>query len=230
MTMRKPDASLSRMGRRGVLLVLSSPSGAGKSALSRLLMQEEAEALTLSVSVTTRPKRPSEVDGIHYHFKSLDAFHQLRDRGELLEWAEVHGNFYATPRAPVEAALAAGKDVLFDIDVQGTLQLYEKMRSDVASIFILPPSIAELQRRLHRRAEDEAAVILKRLQTSEQEIKHWQDYDYVLVNEDLDQCFAQVRAILDAERLKRARNPEIEGLIMGLQTDLGMVLSKPSIV
>ena len=178
--------------RRGVMFVISSPSGAGKSALSRLLLDEDKQ-IHLSVSVTTRPRRPSEVDGVHYHFLSVKGFEALRDRGDLLEWAEVHGNFYGTPRGPVELALAEGRDVLFDIDVQGTLQLYEKMRPDVVSVFILPPSIPELERRLRRRAEDADAVIAKRLKNAKGEIAHWGDYDYVLVNEDIQTCFNQLR-------------------------------------
>ena len=213
--------------RRGVMLVISSPSGAGKSALSRLLLQTETD-IHLSVSVTTRQRRPSEVDGVHYHFVSIETFQAMRERGDLLEWAEVHGNFYATPRKPVEAALSDGRDVLFDIDVQGTLQLYETMRPDVVSVFILPPSIAELRRRLQRRAEDADAVIHRRLQTAETEIAHWQDYDYVLVNDDLDRCFADLGGILAAERLKRLRCPALAARINVLQADLSAVLAEPA--
>jgi guanylate kinase len=214
---------MNSLSRRGVMLIISSPSGAGKSALSRALLSKDTE-ITLSVSVTTRPIRPSEVNGVHYHFVDIPTFEAMRARGDLLEWAEVHGNFYATPRKPVELALAAGKDVLFDIDVQGTLQLYETMRPDVVSVFILPPSIAELQRRLKRRAEDSDEVILRRLQTAENELRHWQDYDYVLVNADLDRCFAQLSGILSAERLKRTRNPALAGNLAELQADLAAVL------
>lgn len=217
-----PVAS-SRLARRGVMLVISSPSGAGKSALSRLLLQAEPSVL-LSVSVTTRARRPSEVDGQHYHFVSVETFEAMRTRGDLLEWAEVHGNFYATPCKPVEAALAEGRDVLFDIDVKGTLQLYDTMRSDVVSVFILPPSIAELNRRLHRRAEDAEDVILRRLRTARSEMAHWQDYDYILMNDDIDRCFSELRAILAVERLKRARNPHLEGVIDTLQIDLATIL------
>lgn len=212
--------------RRGVMLVISSPSGAGKSALSRLLLQTES-SIHLSVSVTTRPRRPSEVDGVHYHFIDVARFEEMRARGDLLEWAEVHGNFYATPRKPVEQALAEGRDVLFDIDVQGTLQLYETMRDDVVSVFILPPSIEELERRLKRRAEDADAVIRRRLHTAEGEIAHWQDYDYVLVNEDLDACFVQLSGILAAERQKRVRNAALAEKIRVLQADLSELLSRP---
>lgn len=216
--------------RRGVMLVISSPSGAGKSALSRALLdmdRQNSRQIELSVSVTTRPKRSSEIDGVHYHFLDVPGFEAMRERGELLEWAEVHGNFYATPRKPVELALASGKDVLFDIDVQGTLQLYGSMRADVVSVFILPPSIAELQDRLKRRAEDSDAVIRRRLHTAEQELAAWQDYDYVLVNDDLDACFQQLTGILDAERLKRVRNPALAGRMAVLQSDLKAVLASP---
>ncbi len=211
--------------RRGVMLVISSPSGAGKSALSRLLMQTET-MISMSVSVTTRTRRPSEVDGVHYHFRNLAEFNQMRERGELLEWAQVHDNFYATPRAPVEKALSEGRDVLFDIDVQGTLQLYEKMREDIASVFILPPSIAELHSRLQRRAEDDEATILRRLKSALTEIRHWRDYDYVLVNEDLDRCFAELVTILRAERSRRLRSPELESLIQVLDADLVALLGQ----
>ena len=187
---------------------------------------DEVEGITLSISVTTRTKRPSEIDGVHYHFVDVPTFTAMRERGDLLEWAEVHGNFYATPRKPVEAALASGKDVLFDIDVQGTLQLYETMRPDVVSVFILPPSIAELERRLKRRAEDADDVIRRRLQTAENELKHWRDYDYVLVNADLGTCYQELRGILGSERLKRARNPALESRMAVLQTDLSNLLKR----
>lgn len=210
--------------RRGVMFVISSPSGAGKSVLSRLLLQSDP-SIRLSISVTTRPRRPSEVDGVHYHFIDVPKFETMRDRGDLLEWAEVHGNFYATPRGPVELALADGRDVLFDIDVQGTLQLYQRMRADVVSVFILPPSIAELQSRLKRRAEDADSVIRRRLQTAETEIAHWGDYDYVLVNDDLEKCFGELKQILAAERLKRHRQPALAGDIAVLLRDLSLVLA-----
>ncbi|MCA0406185.1 MAG: guanylate kinase [Proteobacteria bacterium] len=205
--------------RRGVMFVISSPSGAGKSALSRLLLQSDKD-ISLSVSVTTRPRRPSEVDGVHYHFLSVKAFEALRDRGDLLEWAEVHGNFYGTPRGPVELALAEGRDVLFDIDVQGTLQLYTKMRSDVVSVFILPPSIPELERRLRRRAEDTDAVIARRLKNAEGEIAHWGDYDYVLVNADIEKCFGELKQILAVERMKRHRQTQLGEEIARLNAEL----------
>ena len=166
------SAEQAEQQRRGLMLVLSSPSGAGKSTIARLLLQNE-DNLALSISVTTRPRRSSEVDGVHYHFIDAGRFEQMREHDELLEWAEVHGNYYATPRGPVENAIENGKDILFDIDIQGTFQLYEKMRDDVVSIFILPPSIAEMKSRLKRRAEDEDTVILKRMKTAVGEMRHW---------------------------------------------------------
>lgn len=211
--------------RRGMMFVISSPSGAGKSVLSRLLLQADP-SIRLSISVTTRQRRPSEVDGVHYRFIDVPTFHAMRERGDLLEWAEVHGNFYATPRGPVELALAEGNDILFDIDVQGTLQLYQRMRPDVVSVFILPPSIEELQRRLKRRAEDEDHVIFRRLQTAETEIAHWNDYDYVLVNEDIDRCFSELKQILTAERMKRHRQAHLADEVRVLLQDLARVLAK----
>ena len=206
--------------RRGVMLVLSSPSGAGKSSIARSLLSPGKDAgapeVTLSVSVTTRPRRGSEVDGVHYKFLSERDFAVMRERDELLEWAEVHGNFYGTPRGPVEEALAAGRDVLFDIDWQGTLQLYDKARDDIVSIFILPPSMAELKSRLERRAEDSPEVIERRLANARTEIAHWQEYDYVIVNDDLDRALADVRAILAAGRLKRERRPGLEAFVKTL--------------
>lgn len=196
--------------RRGLMFVLSSPSGAGKSTISRALIEHNAkqageESLSMSVSVTTRPRRGSEIDGEHYHFISQKEFFQRRDSDGLLEWAEVHGNYYGTPREPVENAMAAGRDMMFDIDWQGAQQLVEKMRSDVVSVFILPPSMQELQARLHRRAEDTEEVIARRLENSRNEIAHWREYDYVIVNDDLDRAFDAVKSILRAERLRRAR-------------------------
>ncbi|HEU4661387.1 MAG TPA: guanylate kinase [Pseudolabrys sp.] len=205
--------------RRGIMLVLSSPSGAGKTTLSRNLLELE-ENVTLSISVTTRPRRPSEIDGVHYRFLTKRQFELMRDAGDLLEWAEVHGNFYGTPREPVEKALAAGRDVLFDIDWQGTQQLYASMRADVVSVFVLPPSAAELKSRLERRAQDSPAIILQRLRNAIDEIAHWREYDYVLVNRDLDKSFARVRAILSAERLKRVQMPALESFVAKLLSDL----------
>ncbi len=191
--------------RRGLMLILSSPSGAGKTTLTRMLLQNKDVDLTLSVSVTTRARRSSEVDGLHYHFVSQPRFDEMRERGELFEWAQVHGNFYGTPRGPVDALLAQGQDVLFDIDYQGTHQLRSKARDDVATIFILPPSMRELRARLERRAEDRPDVIAKRLEAARNEITRWKLYDYVLVNDDLQRTFKDVIAILAAERLRRSR-------------------------
>lgn len=195
-----------KIARRGLMLVISSPSGAGKSTIARNLLEADPE-MSISVSVTTRQRRPSEIDGRHYHFKSIREFEALRSTDSLLEWAEVHGNFYGTPRDAVEAAMAAGRDMLFDIDWQGAQQLQEKMAGDVVSIFILPPSMAELQSRLHRRAEDSEEVIATRLANSRAEIEHWREYDYIVLNDDLDRAFASVRAIVEAERLRRDRRP-----------------------
>jgi guanylate kinase len=190
--------------RRGLMLVISSPSGAGKGTLSRLLTREDPD-LNLSVSVTTRGRRPSEVDGVHYHFIDRDEFIGMRDTGQLLEWAEVHGNLYGTPRKPVEAHLAAGRDVLFDIDWQGAEQLREKMPKDVVSVFILPPTMAELKSRLTRRAEDDPAVIEKRLSNAPTEMAKWQDFDYIVVNDDLEGAYEDLKAIVRAERNRRTR-------------------------
>jgi guanylate kinase len=201
--------------RRGLMLVLSSPSGAGKSTIARNLLESDPE-LSLSVSVTTRPRRGSEIDGVHYRFVPQRDFDRLRDSDALLEWAEVHGNCYATPREPVEAAMADGRDMLFDIDWQGALQLKEKMRVDIVSIFILPPSMNELKSRLKRRAEDTDDVIAKRLHNARLEIEHWRDYDYVVINRDLDRAFAEVRAIVTAERLRRDRRPGLFDFVSGL--------------
>jgi guanylate kinase len=191
------------IGRRGLILILSSPSGAGKTTLTRSLV--EGQAGELSISVTTRQKRPSEIAGRHYHFIDKDEFVAMRERDELLEWAEVHGNFYGTPRKPVERALAAGRDMIFDIDYQGTRQVREKLPDDVVTVFILPPSMSELKARLERRAEDSADTIAKRLANARVEIERWVEYDYVLVNEDLGESYRCLQAIQAAERLKRER-------------------------
>ncbi|MGB3834050.1 MAG: guanylate kinase [Mesorhizobium sp.] len=205
----------SRIRRRGLMLVLSSPSGAGKSTIARNLIESD-QGFELSVSVTTRPRRGSEIDGIHYHFRSRREFEILRDNDELLEWAEVHGNFYATPREPAERAMAEGRDMLFDIDWQGAKQLKEKMRGDIVSIFILPPSMKELKARLRRRAEDQEAVIETRLKNAREEIEHWTEYDFVIVNDDLDRAFSEVRAVVAAERLRRDRRPGLFDFVSGL--------------
>jgi guanylate kinase len=220
------DPVAHQANRRGVMLIIASPSGAGKTTLSRLLLQTVA-GITMSVSVTTRPRRPSEVDGVHYHFLSRRDFETTRERGDLLEWAEVHGNMYGTPRSLVDAALADGRDVLFDIDVQGTLQLYDKAREDIVSVFILPPTVGEMQTRLQRRAEDDAKTIRKRLATAGKELPHWVDFDYVIVNDDLDRAFSELQAILLAERLKRGRRPALKVLVDRLTQDLKTALEKP---
>jgi guanylate kinase len=197
---------VSEIQRRGVMLVLSSPSGTGKSTISRNLLEKD-HGLELSVSVTTRERRGSEIDGTHYHFISHKDFDRLRESDALLEWAEVHGNFYGTPRDAVDKAMSEGRDMLFDIDYQGGQQLMEKARTDVVSVFLLPPSMKELQSRLVRRAEDKEEVIQKRLANAVHEIPHWREYDYVVVNDDLDRAFANVQAVLAAERLRRDRRP-----------------------
>ena len=204
-------------GRRGLMLILSSPSGAGKTTLTRMLLQTKELDLTLSISVTTRPRRHSEADGIHYHFITRRQFEVMRDSGDLLEWAEVHGNLYGTPRAPVELVLAQGRDVLFDIDYQGTQQVREAAKSDVVTIFILPPSMRELQARLERRAEDSGDTIAKRLENARNEITRWEQYDYVLINDDIQKTFDDLTAIVTAERLRRPRiQPAIKEFVKRL--------------
>jgi guanylate kinase len=203
--------------RRGLMLVLSSPSGAGKSTLAKLLLADEKN-LENSISVTTRPRRASEVEGRHYHFIDRPAFERMRDHGELLEWAEVHGNLYGTPSAPVEKALAEGRDVLFDIDWQGTEQLAANaaVRPDLVRVFVLPPSFKELSARLERRAEDAPEIIRRRLDNARVEIGKWDQYDYVVVNRDLDSAYPAVRAILAAERLRRERGTGLAVFVEGL--------------
>lgn len=205
--------------RRGLMLVLSSPSGAGKTTLTRLLRDEEP-SLTLSLSVTTRPRRPSEVEGVHYRFIDVETFGRMRERSELLEWAEVHGNFYGSPRREVDRALSRGEDILFDIDYQGAQQIRANAPSDVVSIFILPPSIPEMKRRLERRAEDPPEMIARRLRTALGELERWREYDYVLVNDDLEKCFERLRAILVAERLRRDRQLGLAAFTDRLMADL----------
>jgi guanylate kinase len=190
--------------RRGLMLVLSSPSGAGKTSIARALLAQEPE-LTMSVSVTTRPMRPGEVEGKDYHFIDMQEFERLVVTGGLLEHARVFDNCYGTPKAPVEAALQAGKDVLFDIDWQGTQQLAQNARADLVAVFILPPSVAELEKRLRGRAQDPEEVIQKRMAKAADEMSHWREYAYVLVNSDLAASISGVRSILAAERLKRDR-------------------------
>jgi len=208
-----------RIVRRGLMLVLSSPSGAGKTTLSRMLLTEERN-IALSISVTTRPRRPGEVHGRHYHFIDRARFDELRKSGELLEYAEVFGNLYGTPRKPVEKAMRQGRDVLFDVDWQGTRQLRNRAPKDLISVFILPPSGGELARRLHTRAQDNRKVIRARMAKAAGEMSHWQDYDYVVVNRDLDRAFGEVRAILAAERLKRERQTGLSAFVRRLQSRL----------
>jgi guanylate kinase len=207
------------VARRGLMLVLSSPSGAGKTTLSRMLLQADP-GVALSVSVTTRPQRPGEVDGRDYHFIERARFSAMREAGELLEWAEVFGNLYGTPRAPVERVLAEGRDVLFDVDWQGTQQLRGQALHDLVSVFVLPPSIPELDRRLHARAQDSEDVIRNRMSRAADEMSHWDAYDYVVLNHDIERAFADVRAILAAERLKRERQTGLSAFVRGLQAEL----------
>jgi guanylate kinase len=207
------------IARRGLMLVLSSPSGAGKTTLSRLLLRSD-RSVELSISVTTRPKRRGEINGRDYHFIDRARFDAMVAEGELLEWAEVFGNWYGTPRGPVLKALQSGRDVLFDIDWQGTQQLREKARTDLVSVFILPPTAKELERRLKRRAQDSRSVIGSRMAKAAGEMSHWPEYDYVVVNRDKRQAFAELRAILSAERLKRERQIGLSGFVRGLQTRL----------
>ncbi|MDR0253351.1 MAG: guanylate kinase [Brucellaceae bacterium] len=204
------------VARRGLMLVISSPSGAGKSTIARLLLEDREMDLSLSVSVTTRQRRPSEIEGVHYHFESVREFERLRDSDALIEWAEVHGNYYGTLRETAENALADGRDMLFDIDWQGAEQLQAKMPADVVSIFILPPTMKELQMRLNRRAEDTADVIETRLNNARFEIQKWSKYDYIVINEDLNQSYAAVKSIVMAERLRRDRRPGLFEFVNGL--------------
>ena len=207
-------ANVNDIGRRGLMLVLSSPSGAGKSTIARNLLSDDP-SITLSVSVTTRARRGSEIDGKDYHFISEREFEIMRDNGGLLEWAEVHGNYYGTPFEPVQAAMDEGRDMLFDVDWQGALQMFEAARADIVSVFILPPSMEELRSRLIRRAEDTEEVINKRLENSRVEMQHWDEYDYPLINDDLDACFADVKAILRAERMRRERRAAAMSAFVG---------------
>ena len=207
------------IARRGVMLVIASPSGAGKTSISRAVMASDPN-IELSVSVTTRPRRHSEMDGVHYHFISGREFERMRADRELLESAEVHGNLYGTPRARVEQMLAAGRDILFDIDWQGTRQLYETCRDDMVTIFILPPSITELRARLERRAEDGEEVIQRRLKNARVEMEHWAEYDHVIVNNDLEESVGIVRSILASARTAGRRLVEIGSFVKDLQDQI----------
>ncbi|GJE70831.1 guanylate kinase [Methylorubrum podarium] len=210
-TQGRPD-----IARRGLILILSSPSGAGKTTLTRAIAQDGGWGLDLSISVTTRARRPSEIDGRHYRFIDREAFEDLRARDDLLEWAEVHGNFYGTPRRPVEKTLGQGRDMIFDIDYQGTRQVRQRLQDDVVTVFILPPSFSELRNRLERRAEDAPETIERRLANARNEMQRWSEYDYVIVNDDLDESFRALQAILTAERLKRTRRTGLPGFVDGL--------------
>jgi guanylate kinase len=205
--------------RRGLMFVLSSPSGAGKTTLSRMLI-DRMPGLKMSVSATTRPMRPGEVEGRDYFFVGKAKFEEMAKQGDLLEWATVFDNRYGTPRQPVDAALSAGQDVLFDIDWQGTPQLREKARADVVSVFILPPSAADLEKRLHTRAQDSEEVIRGRMNRATHELSHWAEYDYIVVNQNVDDAFAEVQSILKAERLKRERRTGLTEFVRGLQRQL----------
>jgi guanylate kinase len=213
---RQPDIAVAR---RGLMLVLSSPSGAGKTTLSRRLLDGD-KGVSLSVSVTTRKCRPGEKEGHDYRFIDRKRFDAMVDNNELLEWAEVFDNYYGTPAKPVMDALAAGRDVLFDIDWQGTQQLRDKARGDLVSVFVLPPSIPELERRLRSRAQDDYETIHRRMAKAADEMSHWAEYDYVVVNHDLDQAFADVSAVLTAERVKRERQIGLSDFVRGLQAKL----------
>ncbi|QEX23151.1 guanylate kinase [Hypericibacter adhaerens] len=202
--------------RRGLMLVLSSPSGAGKTSISRALLARDP-LLQMSVSATTRPKRPGEVPGVDYHFVSPDEFNLMVNRGEFLEYAKVFGNYYGTPRGPVEAALSGGRDVLFDIDWQGTQQLEASAPKDLVTVFILPPSTRELERRLHSRAQDSHEEVAKRMAKAADELSHWPEYHYVLVNHELEKTIPQVEAILQAERLRRERQLGLHEFVKALR-------------
>jgi guanylate kinase len=210
-----PHHSDDTLHRRGLMFILSSPSGAGKTTLSRMLLARDAE-IKLSVSATTRPPRPGEIDGVHYHFVSPETFDRMIEEDDFYEWAHVFGHRYGTPKGIIRAALKQGQDFLFDIDWQGTQQLYQKDQQDVVRVFILPPSIEELHRRLQGRATDSAEVIAARMERAHAEISHWDGYEYVIINDDVNVCFDKVHAILEAERMKRARQTGLIPFVRGL--------------
>jgi guanylate kinase len=207
--------STDHLHRRGLMFILSSPSGAGKTTLSRMLLAKDSE-IKLSVSATTRPPRPGEIDGVHYHFVTPESFQAMIDEDDFYEWAEVFGHRYGTPKGMIRAGLKEGQDFLFDIDWQGTQQLYQKDQQDVVRVFILPPSIEELHRRLKGRATDSAEVIAARMERARAEISHWDGYDYVIINDDVNVCFAKVCQILEAERMKRQRQTGLIPFVRGL--------------
>lgn len=213
------SAPMETIDRRGLMLVLSSPSGAGKTTIARRVLAEDP-GITASISHTTRPKRPREVDGKDYYFVDKQAFARMRDEKAFLEWALVFDNFYGTTRAPVDEALAEGRDVLFDVDWQGADSLREQAKNDVVSVFILPPTAGALEERLKARAQDSDNVVARRMAGASNEIRAWEKYDYVLVNFDVDQSVAAVHAVLAAERLKRTRLTGLDGFVQGLLTEL----------
>ncbi|MBU1213413.1 MAG: guanylate kinase [Alphaproteobacteria bacterium] len=214
------EGASGNIARRGLLLVLSSPSGAGKTTLSRRMLELEGAGLEVSVSATTRAARPGEVDGIDYRFVDADRFERMREAGELLEWAEVFGNFYGTPRDRVEAALAAGQDMLFDVDWQGARALARVLPDDVVRVFVLPPSANALENRLMARNQDSAEVVAKRMAQASSEISHWDEYDYVIVNDDVERSLSQLQSVLAAERLKRVRRSGLAQFVAELQRQL----------
>lgn len=211
-------ASPDTLQRRGLMFILSSPSGAGKTTISRMLLEADDE-ICLSVSVTTRPMRPGEVDGKDYIFVDQATFDRMVEEEHFLEWAHVFGHCYGTPKAQVKAGLREGQDFLFDIDWQGTQQLYQKLETDVVRVFLLPPSIDELRRRLTGRGTDAPDVVQARMDRARAEISHWDGYDYVVVNDDIDECFAKVKEVLHAERMKRARQTGLIGFVRELMRD-----------
>ena len=212
------DTQPNTLKRRGLMLILSSPSGAGKTTISRMLLDRDAE-INLSVSATTRPKRPGEIDGTHYHFVDQGTFDRMVEEDEFYEWAMVFGHCYGTPKAHIRAGLKEGEDFLFDIDWQGTQQLYQKDQQDVVRVFILPPSLDALHDRLTGRGTDSAEVIDARMERARAEISHWDGYDYVVVNDDVEDCYAKVAQILSAERMKRARQTGLIDFVRGLMKD-----------
>lgn len=202
--------------RRGLMLILSSPSGAGKTTIARMLLAEDP-GIQLSVSVTTRPRRPGEIEGVDYHFVDPHEFERMVEAGELYEWAQVFGHCYGTPKARIRQGLKEGRDYLFDVDWQGTQQLYQKAEADVVRVFILPPSLDELKRRLVARATDSSEVIAGRMARAQAEISHWDGYDYVVINDDVAACFAKVKQILAAERMRRARQTGLIAFVRELR-------------
>jgi guanylate kinase len=210
------DNGTSAIQRRGLMLVLSSPSGAGKTTLSRQLLDNDKQ-IQLSVSCTTRPKRPGERDGVDYRFVDTATFRGMIERKQFLEYAEVFGNYYGTPKAPVDEALAGGRDVLFDIDWQGTQQLRDKGRADLVTVFILPPSTRDLEKRLLTRAQDPKDIVAQRMAKAADEMSHWAEYDYVVVNSDIATSLSNLKAILTAERLKRERQVGMSVFVKGLR-------------